>query len=409
MKYVLRAVLVLCFLAAPLMYGAGCGTIVVNPVTQLPDCTGSGGGGTGGTIGGAVTGGTANYNLIVDGSGNLGQEQFLGAARFPALTGDATTSAGSLAVTVGKFNGSAILGNYAAGGGTANAQTVTLSPAPSALSDLLGKQICWLPSNANTGSSPTLAVNGLTATTIKRFTATNGLTFTIVGDIATTGIACAVYDGTEFVLQNPAIAPNTQQANIATQATVLSGRNAGLGGVTINLSTVNSGGLFPGVMNSTGSDWTNGLTRAGYVMAQSALQFGAGNANITHTVFTNGNEQIHTGAPSDAGGSQRFQVIGGIGATGEIVRGTTFTCSGNGCAPVDGGATAGSFTVTTTGVSTPVITMGDSFTAPVKFTCSVTNLTTANLIRMTSSTTTTATFSGVTVAGDTISFVCHAY
>src|ERR1041385_8411777 len=62
----------------------------------------SGGGGGGGTtIGGAVTGGTANYNLIVDGSSNLGQEQYLGAARFPALTGDVTTTAGSLATAIG--------------------------------------------------------------------------------------------------------------------------------------------------------------------------------------------------------------------------------------------------------------------------------------------------------------------
>jgi hypothetical protein len=48
-----------------------------------------------------VSGGTANYNLIVDGSSNLGQEQYLGAARFPALTGDVTTTAGSLATAIG--------------------------------------------------------------------------------------------------------------------------------------------------------------------------------------------------------------------------------------------------------------------------------------------------------------------
>src|ERR1041385_140393 len=60
-----------------------------------------GGGGGGATIGAAISGGTANYNLIVDGSSNLGQEQYLGAARFPALTGDVTTTAGSLATAIG--------------------------------------------------------------------------------------------------------------------------------------------------------------------------------------------------------------------------------------------------------------------------------------------------------------------
>ena len=51
-------------------------------------------------IGSVVTGGTPNFNLIVDGSGNVGQEQFLGAARFPALIGDVTTTAGSLVTAI---------------------------------------------------------------------------------------------------------------------------------------------------------------------------------------------------------------------------------------------------------------------------------------------------------------------
>jgi hypothetical protein len=85
---------------------------------------GSGGGG-GGTIGGAVTGGTANYNLIVDGSSNLGQEQYLGAARFPALTGDVTTTAGSLATAIGagKVTNTMLVGTDIATVGTITAGT----------------------------------------------------------------------------------------------------------------------------------------------------------------------------------------------------------------------------------------------------------------------------------------------
>ncbi len=45
--------------------------------------------------------GTANHVLINDGSGNASSEATLGAARFPALTGDVTTPGGSLATTIG--------------------------------------------------------------------------------------------------------------------------------------------------------------------------------------------------------------------------------------------------------------------------------------------------------------------
>jgi hypothetical protein len=59
------------------------------------------GGGGGLTIGSAVSGGTNNYNLYIDGSGNLAQEQYLGAGRFPALSGDISTTAGSLTTAIG--------------------------------------------------------------------------------------------------------------------------------------------------------------------------------------------------------------------------------------------------------------------------------------------------------------------
>jgi hypothetical protein len=59
------------------------------------------GGGGGLTIGNAVSGGTNNYNLYIDGSGNLAQEQYLGAGRFPALSGDISTTAGSLTTAIG--------------------------------------------------------------------------------------------------------------------------------------------------------------------------------------------------------------------------------------------------------------------------------------------------------------------
>lgn len=86
---------------------------------------------------------------------------------------------------------------YAAGGGTAQAQTVTLSPAATSLA--VGLEINWLPAAANTGSGPTLAVNGLTAKPITKL----GTTALVANDLTTTAVASAIYDGTEFQLQNP--------------------------------------------------------------------------------------------------------------------------------------------------------------------------------------------------------------
>ena len=86
---------------------------------------------------------------------------------------------------------------YAVGGGIAQAQTVTLSPAATALS--AGLVVNWKPNAANTASGPTLAVNGLTATTITKC----GTAPLVPNDLTTSAIARVIYDGTEFQLQNP--------------------------------------------------------------------------------------------------------------------------------------------------------------------------------------------------------------
>lgn len=90
-----------------------------------------------------------------------------------------------------------------------------------------------------------------------------------------------------------------------------------------------------------------------------------------------------------------------------IMAGTTpSTPSGCGTA-IAGGNNAGTITSGTTGACTPVVTF--AFTAPAGWACAIANQTTANLIRQTASTTTTATFSGTTVSGDVLVYHCHAY
>jgi len=86
---------------------------------------------------------------------------------------------------------------FVAGGGTAQAQTATFAPAITALVN--GLYACWLPAAANTGAAPTFAPNGLTAKPITKL----GTTALAANDLSTTALACALYDGTEWQLQNP--------------------------------------------------------------------------------------------------------------------------------------------------------------------------------------------------------------
>lgn len=91
---------------------------------------------------------------------------------------------------------------YASGGGSANTQTLTLSPAVT--SYVAGLTVSWLPTAANTTTVPTLNVNGLGVKTIVKA----GGSALSAGDLSTTAVATAVYDGTNFELQNPQVPPS---------------------------------------------------------------------------------------------------------------------------------------------------------------------------------------------------------
>lgn len=90
-----------------------------------------------------------------------------------------------------------LLLRYGAPGGTAQAQTVTLSSAITAYS--AGLEVKWTPVAANTGAAPTLNVNGLGAKTIVKV----GGAALVANDLTTTAVAFVIYDGTNFELQDP--------------------------------------------------------------------------------------------------------------------------------------------------------------------------------------------------------------
>ena len=95
----------------------------------------------------------------------------------------------------------------------------------------------------------------------------------------------------------------------------------------------------------------------------------------------------------------------------QIVGGTKFTISGCSATTTLGGASAGSFVSGTTGACTVTITMAGAVgaTAPTGWSCWVNDLTTANTLRQSAYTTTTATLTGTTVTSDLITFGCVGF
>ncbi|MGV1985575.1 hypothetical protein ACQZ5N_03075 [Agrobacterium sp. 22-221-1] len=87
--------------------------------------------------------------------------------------------------------------NYVDGAGTANALTVTLSPAPASLSP--GLVIRVKPALTNTSKAPTINVNGLGATPIVYADGAG----VADGEMVAGRVVELVYDGTNFVISNP--------------------------------------------------------------------------------------------------------------------------------------------------------------------------------------------------------------
>lgn len=97
-------------------------------------------------------------------------------------------------------------------------------------------------------------------------------------------------------------------------------------------------------------------------------------------------------------------------AKGYQIYGQQFTASGCSNGTLVGGSTAGSYLSGTSGTCTVTVTMGGSQTATTQWACHASNVTTtSNVMVMTTSNTTTATFSGVTVSGDKIVWSCLGF
>jgi predicted RecA/RadA family phage recombinase len=179
--------------------GAGSGTGAGGAASLVGGSSGAGATGNGGAT--AVTGGVAASTAGVGGdvviAGGGGEAGGTG-GDVTIDAGDAGTD-GAIAIGCSKATNVTIGAplNYAAAGGAADVQTLTLAPAVTAYA--AGLMIAFRPVADNTGAC-TINVNGLGAKSIKTQTGADPA----AGDLqGTTGLHIAVYDGTNFVLINP--------------------------------------------------------------------------------------------------------------------------------------------------------------------------------------------------------------
>lgn len=158
------------------------------------------------TNGGTSTG--VKTGLLLDGTWDVGVDMSGSTNTTDIKLGNGATihntSASILTLTEASFN---LVGNttfngaggltFGTGGGAADVQTVTCSPVITAY--VTGMAISWVPTADNTGAC-TVNVDGVGAKSVKTQTGADPA----AADLEADGLALAIYDGTNFVLMNPA-------------------------------------------------------------------------------------------------------------------------------------------------------------------------------------------------------------
>lgn len=195
-------------------------------------------------------------------------------------TADATTRA--LWARAGQVQDSAFSSGTV--GGSANAVTLTLSPAPTAYATRM--RVWWVVGSTNTAAA-TVNVNSIGAKNIYKKTAAGVVALT-GGEMVANQVVTATYDGTQFVLEG--IAEGAKGADIASASTV------DLGAAT---------GSYVVITGSTGPITSFGTTQAGVVRDFTFT----GTPMITH----NATSMILPGAANftaDAGASGRAVSLG---------------------------------------------------------------------------------------------------
>jgi hypothetical protein len=219
--------------------------------------------------------------------------------------------------------------SYAAGGGTANAQTVSLTPVIVGLTT--GLKVCWKPSNANASTTPTLAVNGLTAKTIIKV----GGAALAASDLTTTAIACAIYDGTNFELQNPQTTTPGGVTSLTGDGTIFN-NSGSTGAVTLTKANQNPNVVLAGPSAAGGTNVVQSVSAA-CTSCSASQSLTINSVGATHTLLVAA--YSFGGTTVTSTGSETFTKVAGTSAFGN--GDFYYTCS----------ATGGNETLTLTGQS----------------------------------------------------------
>lgn len=136
---------------------------------------------------------------------------------------------------------------FGTGGGTANAQTVTLSPTATTLT--AGMTVRFVASVTNTGAC-TLTVDALAATAIKKIVAGAAVAL-VANDIQTGDVITATYDGTQFQIADRVRSWDYVSTAGATLAAGLTTFAHGLGATPtkVNVVLINTTNQAPWVVN----------------------------------------------------------------------------------------------------------------------------------------------------------------
>ncbi len=281
------------------------------------------------------------------------------AGRVAALAGDNTdvaVGAGNLYVTQTGLQHNAE--KFAVdGSGSSTAYTATLSPAPTSYTN--GMVVYVKITLANTTTTPSLSVNGITAKTIVKL---NG-TALAVGDISA-GMYCTfIYDLTHWVLQNP-VTPVTQyqifeftssgtwfcpRGVTGVLVDIVGGGGGGGGGASGSTGGGGGGGGGQGLLNSASvvSPFTSYSVVVGNGGAGGGVGVGGssgGTSSFNGLTCTGGNGGSNGSGSTGGGGGTGGNATagnGGAGATGNTngFNGTAGTAGGVGGT---GGTAAGS-------------------------------------------------------------------
>lgn len=209
----------------------------------------------------------------------------------------------------------------ATAGGTADALTATLDPAPTAYTT--GMTVIVKAASDNTGSA-TINVNGLGAKTIKKNAGADNL---VAGNIKSGGVYILVYDGTNFQISSGigggALTRGTPVSPTGVTQVTFSGLPAGLSRITLMYGGISdvSSQLRPSVRLGD----SGGIETTGYQSGDGSINKGA---TVTAGNVVTDRFHLYESSTAAGGTTQGMLVLTHVGSNVWIAMGTAMNLIG---------------------------------------------------------------------------------